>query len=214
MRAMGIPQRNVIPLTRRAKHGRHTRWGSAVARLDARVAELERHMGEFDRRIAVLGKHARMHVAFAWSVLVHAVVIFGVTFTLPDASKFTPQPTLEITLVNAKTTARPKKADVLAQSNLDGGGNTDEARRARTPLPVPKAATPATELTMAQKRVQQLERDAKQLMTQAQSSAAVRVEPEAPKPQAEEQAGPSIADMRTNRMEIARLNAQIKMDMD
>ena len=44
-------------------------------------------------------------------------------------------------LVNAKTQERPAKADVLAQANLDRGGNVDEPRRAKTPLPVTEPRT-------------------------------------------------------------------------
>ncbi len=51
-------------------------------------------------------------------------------------------PPLEVVLVNAKSNAKPTQADVLAQANLDGGGNTDADRRAKTPLPVPRAAEP------------------------------------------------------------------------
>ena len=50
-------------------------------------------------------------------------------------------PPLEVALVNAKSKAKPAVADILAQANLDGGGNTDANRRAKTPLPVlPKAS--------------------------------------------------------------------------
>ena len=171
-------------------------------------------MAAFDRRIAVLGKHARMHVAFAFSVMLHAMVIFGVTFTLPSASKLATQHPLEVTLVNTKTTARPEKADALAQANLDGGGNTDAERRAKSPLPVPRVATPSTELTMTQKRVEQLERDAKQLMTQAESKATIEVVPDQPKPQTEEHSGPNAADIMSRSLEIARLEARISKDWD
>ena len=34
-------------------------------------------MAAFDRRMAVLGKHARMQVAVAFSVLLHAIIILG-----------------------------------------------------------------------------------------------------------------------------------------
>ncbi|HKA45990.1 MAG TPA: TonB family protein [Burkholderiales bacterium] len=210
-----LPERkNVVPLRRRARHARHAPWGAAVARLEARVAELERHMADFDRRIAVLGKHARMQVAFAFSVLLHAVVIFGVTFRMPDASKLIAQQPLEVTLVNTKTTARPTKADALAQANLDGGGNTDANRRAKSPLPVPREATRTNELTMAQQRVAQLEREAKQVMTQAQSQAAIEVVPDQPKPQTEEQSGPNAADIMSRSLEIVRLEAQVSREWD
>jgi protein TonB len=215
MSPMGLlPERKVVSLRRRAKHGRHAPWQAAVTRMDARVAELERHMAAFDRRIAVLGKHARMQVALVFSMVLHAVIIVGVSFKMPGPPKLDAQQPLEVTLVNTKTTARPQKADALAQANLDGGGNTDAARRARSPLPVPREATPATELTMAQKRVQQLERDAKQLLTQAQSKAAIEVVPDQPKPQTEEESGPNTADIMSRSLEIARLEASISREWD
>ena len=210
MRPMGLlPERNVIPLRRRARHARHTKWGPAVARLEARVAELERHMAAFDRRIAVLGRHARIQVAVALSVLLHAIIILGLRFTLPDASKLNVPPMLEVTLVNTKSTARPLKADALAQASLDGGGNTDANRRARSPLPVPHEATQATDLTVAQKRVDQLERDVQQLMTQQRSRTTVEVTPDEPRPPTDAQTGLNAADIMSRSLEIARLEATI-----
>jgi protein TonB len=210
-----LPDRKVIPLRRRAKHARHAPWSAAVAQLDARVAELERRMAAFDRRIAVLGKHARMQVAVAFSVLIHAVILFGVSFKMPDLSQLANlQQPLEVTLVNTRTQARPKKADALAQANLDGGGNTDAKRRARSPLPVPREAKQAAELTMAQKRVEQLEREAKRLMTQARSPATVEAAREQPQPQAEPEVAPNAADIMSRSLEIARLEAQISREWD
>lgn len=210
-----LPDRKVIPLRRRAKHARHAPWSAAVAQLDARVAELERRMAAFDRRIAVLGKHARMQVAVAFSVLIHAVILFGVSFKMPDLSQLANlQQPLEVTLVNTKTQARPKKADSLAQANLDGGGNTDAKRRARSPLPVPREAKQAAELTMAQKRVEQLEREAKRLMTQARSPATVEAAREQLQPQAEPEVAPNAADIMSRSLEIARLEAQISREWD
>ena len=212
MRPMGLlPERNVIPLRRRARHARHTKWGPAVARLEARVAELERHMAAFDRRIAVLGRHARIQVAVALSVLMHAVIILGVSFKLPDPPRLDEPQALDVTLVNAKTTARPLKADALAQANLDGGGNTDRRSRASSPLPVPEHAVPADAVAMAQKRVQQLEREVQQRMTQMESKAAIEVVPDQPQPQTEEQTGPSGADIRERAMQT--LLGQIKLEL-
>lgn len=204
----------VVPLRRRAKHARHAPWQGAVDRLEARVAELERGMDALDRRMTALGKHGRMKVSAAVSLLVHAVLIFGISFVLPDMPRINTQPPLEVTLVNAKTQARPQKADALAQANLDGGGNTDAKRRARSPLPVPKEDKQGAELAMAQKRVQQLEREAKQLMTQAKSQARVAVPPETPQLKQEEQAAPNAADIVSRGMEIARLEAQIARDLE
>lgn len=215
MDSMGLlPERKVIALRRRAKHGRHAPWSGAVAKLDERVAELERRMTAFDRRIAVLGRHARMQVSFVFSVLIHIVIIFGVTFTMTDLSQFKrlDQP-LEVTLVNSKSPERPVKADALAQANLDGGGNTDEKVRAASPLPVPAEHKPTPEVTMAQKHVEKLEREAKRLMTQAKKAPAAVPLPQPkpqPKPQTvEPEVAPNAADIMARSLEIARLEARI-----
>jgi len=215
MGSMGLlPDRKVVPLRRRAKHARHAPWQSAVARLEARVAELERGMEALDRRMTALGKHGRMQVAVALSLLIHLVIIFGISFKLPDVSKLLAQQPLEVTLVNAKTQARPKTADALAQANLDGGGNTDAKRRARSPLPVPPEDRQGAELAMAQKRVEQLEREARQIMTRAKSKTAVASVPDVPQPREQPQIAPDATDIVTRGLEIARLEAQIARDWE
>ena len=132
---------------------------------------------------------------------------------MPDPSSFAQQP-LEVTLVNAKSQAKPLKADALAQANLDGGGNTDANRRAKSPLPVPREAKEAADLSMAQKRVELLEREAKQLMTQAKSKTAVVSVPETPQPKEEPQVAPNAADIMSKSLEIARLEASIARDWE
>ena len=75
----------------------------------------------------------RLSFATAFSLLLHAFVLFGITFSVPDtrnlAKKLQP---LEVTLVNSQSRAKPDKATAYAQSNLDGGGNTPEEVRAGT----------------------------------------------------------------------------------
>lgn len=215
MRGMGLlPDRKVVPLRRRAKHARHAPWQAAIDRLEARVAELERGMNALDRRMTALGKHGRMQVAVGLSVFLHAIIIFGVSFALPDLANLTAQSPLEVTLVNAKTKARPKQADALAQANLDGGGNTDAKRRARSPLPVPVENKQGAELAAARKRVQRLEREAKQLMTQTRSTTAVAPRVDAQQPREEPPSAPSAADIMSRGMEIARLEAQIAREWE
>ncbi len=209
-----LPDRKVVPIRRRAKHARHAPWQAAVDRLEARVAELERGMNALDRRMTALGKNGRMQVAVGMSVFIHALIIFGVSFKLPDLSRLGAQAPLEVTLVNARTEARPQKPDALAQANLDGGGNTDAKRRARSPLPVPIEDKQGAKLSAAQKRVEQLERKAKQLMTQAGSKTTVAPRLEAQKPQEEPQLAPSASEIMSRGMEIARLEAQIAREWE
>ena len=199
-----------MPLKPRPRHARHVPWRGAVAELDARVADIE-------RRYAVLDVPSRMQVAMLFSLLVHAIVIFGLTFKMPDPSRFNKlaQP-LEVVLVNTKSATRPSRADALAQHNLDGGGNTDANRRAKSPLPATRHDKQAAELTMPAQRVQQLEREARKLMTQSKAQARVESAPSQPQPQpqTETRALPNATDLMQRSLEIARLEAQISKNWD
>lgn len=157
-----------------------------------------------------------MQVAVLVSILIHAVVMFGLTFKMPDLSKFNTlaQP-LEVVLVNTRSTTRPPKADALAQYHLDGGGNTDANRRAKSPLPVMRDDKAAA-LSAAAKRVEQLERESRQLMTQAKAKAKIESAPAQPEPQPQSDARslPNASDLMQRSLEIARLEAQISKDWD
>src|SRR5215213_10264113 len=103
------------------------------------------------------GSDRVLGTAIGVSIVLHAVAM-AVHFKVPDAMRWKSdsQP-LEVVLVNARTKERPSKADVLAQANLDRGGNIDEERRAKTPLPVAEPRKPGKDLAEAQRRLQQLE---------------------------------------------------------
>ena len=63
--------------------------------------------------------------ALGASILVHAVLL-AIQFRAFDPARLKDRmPPLEVALVNAKSNAKPPMADILAQANLDGGGNTD-----------------------------------------------------------------------------------------
>jgi protein TonB len=119
------------------------------------------------RSLLAMDDLSRFQYAVAASFVLHAIVLFGVTFRPPDLSKLdSVAPALEVVLVNSRSTTRPLHADAVAQHNLDGGGNTDLDRRAKSPLPVTRNDQQTTELTMESRRVQQLEMEAKKLLTQ------------------------------------------------
>jgi protein TonB len=109
-------------------------------------------------------------LALGLSVLLHAMAL-SIHFKLPDIilDKYLSQP-LEVVLVNSKTRAKPAVADVLAQANLDGGGNTDENRRAKTPLPVPQETEPGPDSKGAAQRVRELEAQQLKMMTELQAA--------------------------------------------
>jgi protein TonB len=70
-----------------------------------------------------------------FSLLLHGVVILGITF---DAEKPKPSvPTLDVTLVDVANQEQPDKADFLAQANNSGGGDRDKAARPSEPVSGP-----------------------------------------------------------------------------
>ena len=150
--------------------------------------------------------------ALGISLAIHAVVltIRFAPIVLKDLGRAQP---IEVALVNAKTKEKPAKADVLAQANLDGGGNTDKDRRAKSPLPVLPKDSAQNEITVANQKVDELERQAKELLTALRSKPAVTVAPRST--EAEEKPDlPSSSEMMQRTLEAMRLEAQIAKDMD
>ncbi len=157
------------------------------------------------------GLVASMQVALVVSLAVHITVIIGVGFRLPIVPRWdAPHNVMDVVLVNSKSAARPAKADALAQANLDGGGNTDEKRRASSPFPTADERDPSRELKAAEARRRQLEAEAQELMTRMKSKAAVA--PLEVVPQGAAQADAEAKDLVQKSLEIARLEAQIRRD--
>ncbi|KAF0812368.1 hypothetical protein IGB42_03036 [Andreprevotia sp. IGB-42] len=149
--------------------------------------------------------------AIVISALVHAVPIFGIKFVMPDPAKlFSSQP-LDIVLVNQKTTTAPANSEVLAQAQLDGGGNTDAAdKRVKSPLPSLNKA-PQLELEQAQAKQQQLEETARDLLTKVKAETAL-AQAQANKPQQQTEQGLDTEALRKQARELAAQAAQISKD--
>ncbi len=157
------------------------------------------------------GLVASMQVAILASIAFHLFVIVGLGFKLPGVPKWdAPHNVMEVVLVNSRSATRPQKADALAQANLDGGGNTDQKLRARSPFPAVEPRDPSQELRAAESRRKQLENEAKELMTRMKSKATVvPVEPVA---QGAAKTDVDARDLVEKSLEIARLEAQIRRD--
>jgi protein TonB len=147
------------------------------------------------------------------SIAIHAIVL-AIRFQPFDFKKMLDRgPPLEVALVNAKSKAKPVKADILAQANLDGGGNTDEDRRAKTPLPVLPRESKATEVKVATQKIESLERQTKELLTQLKSQPVATPAP-APVEAPEKAEAPTASELMQRTLEAMRLEAQIAKDMD
>ena len=141
------------------------------------------------------------------SLLVHGLLL-GMHFSYPNASRVFQEKALDIILVNSKSARKPSDAQALAQANLDGGGNTKENRRAKSPLPPSPKAQEGNQLEQAQRRVQELE--AKQQRLMAQSRSKTRVAPPSDA-EAQTQPAPNVSgrDLADSALAMARLEAEI-----
>ena len=152
--------------------------------------------------------------ALVGSVVLHMIVLairFS-PFQMPAFDRNAPQ--LEVALVNAKSTSKPSNAELLAQANLEGGGNTDTNRRAKSPLPVLPRDSEKTDLSVATQKVEELEKQAREMMTQLQARAAVT--PPVTKPTEVQEAPelPSATELMQRSLESVRLEAQIAKELE
>jgi protein TonB len=132
------------------------------------------------------------------SVFLHAAVL-SLNFSFPDAFKRGADSTLDIILVNSKR----------AQANLDGGGNTDEDRRAKTPLPPSLATHEGNDLLEAQRRITTLEAQQQMVMKQLQSTRTVATDALRADPTPVLPDNVSGADLASRAKSIARIEGEI-----
>ena len=146
------------------------------------------------------------------SVFLHAALL-TLQFQFPDAANAAREKAMDIILVNAKSAKKPRDAQALAQANLDGGGNTDENRRAKTPLPPTLQQTTGVDIEQMQRRVRDLEARQQTLLTQAKSLRSVT-----PAENTNEQPAPSPnisgIDLAESARAMARLEGEISKSVD
>lgn len=153
-------------------------------------------------------------LALALSIVVHSVLLL-ITFKFPDVlSMKNNSAPLEVVLVNSKSASRPRQADALAQANLDGGGNTEANRRAKTNLPALPNMPADAELALATKRLQQLEEESHRLMAQLRTDAQIADPKTVPIEQVKPTDAPKLADLPHDKVAIARLEAQIAREWE
>lgn len=117
-----------------------------------------------------------LRVGVAISLLLHASALaWHLSAPAPLPPKQAP---LEITLVNARTELAPAKPQVIAQNQVDGGGNATQGLAA-TPLPRTGESAETIVLQAMRKRQAQLEAEQVRLLTQLQAQTTVGTERQA-----------------------------------
>ena len=164
----------------------------------------------------MFGVSSRLGLMLFLSVAFHGIA-FTIHFVVP-ALKQLPNSAayLEVVLVNSKSATKPVKADALAQANLEGGGNTDAERRAKSPLPNLDRPRPDPVMEQPEQRVAKLEQQARSLLTQVKSKHRVELSPSTSQPQQANEvvAKPNATELVQRSLEAARLEAQISRDWD
>lgn len=92
----------------------------------------------------------RLIFTLLFSVIIHLVVVLGVSFDVFSKPTNAPVNNLDITLVKQQDKIVPEKADFLAQANNQGGGELDTP----TPEPTPDAPVPVAETASSPPPVQ------------------------------------------------------------
>lgn len=150
-----------------------------------------------------------LYLALLVSLVSHAVPVAILSqSTESPVRKITKS--IEVILVNSRSVFKPLDTELLAQTNLEGGGNVDENRHAKTPFPVIPQIKPQETITEAERKTARLEAETRKLLTAVKSSSQV-VQP-APKSKPSENLPPNPldkADLLQRSREIAQLEAEI-----
>ncbi|MHB1051670.1 MAG: energy transducer TonB [Thiobacillus sp.] len=155
----------------------------------------------------------RMALAMLASAAVHGMVLSTQFVQINPRLFEDPNLPMEVVLVNAKTAESPLNPDALAQVNLAGGGNTDEDRRLKSPLPASSKTQTGAEETALKARVADLEQQAKTLLTQLQPNGQIQNAPLSAPPTPTQ---PSLDTSQINQQarEMANLQARISQQWD
>jgi periplasmic protein TonB len=177
------------------------------------------------------------YFAFIFSACLHLLLIIGFQFD-PPKKVSNSAPSLEVVLVNSKTKTAPTNAEVLAQANLNKGGNTSADKNMRSAVAVAQSrADKQTEIALKQlstqsaktyttaikkqQQLESLEKEAQSLMTQINSAHEINVGKNVtpninPENTNHRQVKPTLnlAELMESSAQIARSEAQIAKQLE
>lgn len=148
------------------------------------------------------------------SVIFHALLL-SLHFQYPDASRALQQKALDIILVNARSAQKPIDPQALAQVNQDGGGDTAEDRRAKTPLPPSDEDNNGEDIETLKRRPQdQQESSSQQLTAHTRSKRSAPANTEGGQGQTEPQVISNGQDLAETARAMARLQGEIDKEIN
>jgi protein TonB len=155
----------------------------------------------------------RMALALLASAAVHGMAL-STQFVQVNPQLFEdPNLPMEVVLVNARSAEAPLNPDALAQVSLAGGGNTDEDRRLKSPLPASSQTQTGSEEAALQARVAELEQQATALLTQLRPNGQLQERP-LTAPPTPIQPATDASQLNLQAREMAQLQARISQQWD
>lgn len=152
-------------------------------------------------------------LALGVSIALHAVVL-SIHFKLPQALGKATEQALDVILVNSKSSKKPTEAQAHAQTNLDGGGNTDENRRAATPLPPTRSNAEGSEIVEKRQRIARMEAEQRQMLTRLKSERSVAADKRRDEPTPAVPPNISGLDLAGSALAAVRLEGQIARNVE
>ena len=152
--------------------------------------------------------------ALGLSFALHAALL-SMHFKFPEGQRWKQESApLEVVLVNAKTKLAPAKADVLAQANLDRGGNRGAEPAGEDAVAGHRAAQAGQGSADAQRRQRSLEARQQELLAQTRGAAALSPPSRARGRHRRARAQPSGRDLADLTLAAMRLQAQIDRQIE
>jgi protein TonB len=158
----------------------------------------------------VVSEGDRLGATLVFSLIAHGVLALGLGFSVDNPAPL--RPTLDVILTETRSTAAPEKADFLAQSNQQGGGDSDKPERpselVSSPVPKPTPGIAPAPVSAAAPMPERL-REQAVVTTTAESERKVAEVDRLPTP---DTPLPTAQHLVEQSLEMARLAAEIDRD--
>lgn len=151
--------------------------------------------------------HDRFSVALVLALLLHAVVLFGISFVLEINPIRAAAESLDVVLVNWRSETPPEEAEFLAQVSQQGGGESDRAEKPSQDFsPEVPSASPGDMPVDSQEQLPTAAEEARETLTARQPDArpvqqVTEIEQQVPEL-------PSAAELMQQSMRVAQLQPQ------
>lgn len=161
--------------------------------------------------IAIRNESQRISLSFAMAVGLHVFVLVGIGFAVDFKPLTHPLETLDVVLVNWRSETPPDEADFLAQADQQGGGDAKEVDRPsqENTGAAPGPADGEDAMDQQQKHASAADAARRQILVEDRNAAELQQITALAQP---ESLMPSVAELRQDSMQMARLQPGLQRD--